>query len=325
MVFALALATAGQVRAAPQLAENGPALFLPMIQNYEGMPIVAGCTIFPPDNIWNTRVDGPNVKVHSLSSQYIASIGLNTHLHPDFGTVWNGQPIGIPYTSVPAGQPGVKVSFTYASESNPGPYPIPANAPVEGGSDRHVLVVDSGSCKLYEMWNAVRQADGSWKAGSGAIFDLRTNLLRPDGWTSADAAGLPILPGLVRYDEVSKGGIHHALRFTASQTQQAYLWPARHFASSNTSASLPPMGLRLKTTVNLSSYPAEMQVILRAFQQYGLILADNGSNWYISGSPDSRWDDDMLVTQFNRLSGSDFEAVDVSGLIVNNNSGQAQP
>jgi hypothetical protein len=236
-----------------------------------------------------------------LSTAYISSIGASTGLHPDFGANWNGGPFGIPYTTVPGTQPLVPVAFDYADESDPGPYPIPPDAPVEGGSDRHVLVVDRDHCKLYEMWNASKQPDGSWQAGSGAVFDLRSNALRPDTWTSAGAAGLPILPGLVRYDEVAAGEIKHAIRFTVQHTRKAHLWPARHDASSSTDANLPPMGqrFRLKASKDLSGFPAQIQVIFTAFKRYGLVLADNGSNWYVSGAPDARWDDDVLVTAFS--------------------------
>ena len=279
--------------------------------------------MFPADNVWNVRID--SLPVDARSNNYIASIGASTDLHPDFGANWNRGPFGIPYTTVPGTQPLVGVTFDYADESDPGPYPIPPDAPVDGVSDRHVLVVDHDHCKLYEMWNAQKQADGSWQAGSGAVFDLRSNALRPDTWTSADAAGLPILPGLVRYDEVAAGEIKHAIRFTVQRTRKAHLWPARHDASSSTDLNLPPMGqrFRLKASKDISSYPTQIQVIFTAFKRYGLILADNGSNWSISGAPDASWNDDMLVTAFRSLKGSDFEAVDESSLMVNPNSGQA--
>ena len=216
----------------------------------------------------------------------------------------------------------------YGSESDPGPFPVPADAPVEGGSgsdgDRHVLVVDRDNCLLYELYRAFPQGDGSWNADSGARYDLRSNALRPDGWTSADAAGLPIFPGLVRYDEVAAGEIAHAIRFTAPQTRQAYVWPARHYASSSSDPSLPPMGqrFRLKAGVDISGYSGPVQVILRAMKKYGIILADNGSAWYISGAPDERWDNDMLH-ELDNVRGSDFEAVDCSALMVDPDSGQA--
>jgi hypothetical protein len=287
---------------------------------------IAGCPLFPADNIWNARVD--ELPVDPRSDAYIASIGSSTGLHPDFGTVWEGAPIGIPYNIVDSSQPGLPVAFNYDEESDAGLYPIPANPLIEGGpegqGDRHILIVDQDECLLYELFYA-RRINGSWQAGSGAIFDLRSNALRPDGWTSADAAGLPILPGLVRYEEAAAGVIAHALRFTAAHTRKAHLWPARHDASSNTSPNVPPMGqrFRLKAGFDLSGFSPPLQVILQALKTYGLILADNGSNWYISGSPDSRWDDDMLVSELRRVRGSDFEAVDVSGLMVSPDSGQA--
>jgi hypothetical protein len=284
---------------------------------------VDGCPVFPADNVWNARVD--MLPVDSHSDAYIATIGAATGLHPDFGADWNGGPFGIPYTSVPGSQPLVTVTFDYVTESDPGPYPIPPDAPVEGGSDRHVLVVDRDDCKLYEMWNARRQPGGSWRAGSGAVFDLNSNDLRPDTWTSADAAGLPILPGLVRYDEVAAGAIHHALRFTAENTQQAYVWPARHYASTSTNPARPPMGqrFRLKASYTIPAhFSPEVKVILTALKTYGMFLADNGSNWYISGAPDSRWNDDRLVNELRQVKGSDFEAVDESGLMVDPDSGQ---
>jgi uncharacterized protein (TIGR03437 family) len=283
--------------------------------------------MFPANNVWNTPID--TLAVSSYSAAYINSIGPNTGFHPDFGSGnWDGAPIGIPYALVTGSQPKVRVSFDYADESDPGPYPIPANAPIEGGSsstgDRHVLLVDTTNCILYELYAAYPQPDGTWQAGSGAIFDLKANQLRPQGWTSADAAGLPILPGLVRYDEVAAGQINHAIRFTVQVTQKAYLWPARHYASNNTSTSVPPMGarFRLKSAFNMSAFPQEVQVILNAMKKYGIIVADNGSNWFVSGVPDDRWNNDNLATLRN-VHGSDFEAVDESGLMTNVTSAQA--
>jgi hypothetical protein len=287
-------------------------------------PTLGGCPMFPADNIWNVPID--NLPVDARSDDYINTIGRTTSLHPDFGANWNGGPFGIPFVVVPSTQPLVPIDFiAYGSQSDPGPYPIPLNAPIEGGSDRHVLVIRQGECKLYELFAATPNSSG-WDADSGAVYTLTVNApLRPDTWTSADAAGLPILPGLVRYDEVAAGEIHHALRFTANLTQKKHVWPARHDASSSTNPARPPMGqrFRLKASVNIASYPAQVQVIFRALKTYGLILADNGSNWYISGAPDARWDDDMLVTAFRSLKGSDFEAVDVSSLMVDPDSGQA--
>ena len=288
---------------------------------------LGGCAMFPANNIWNTPID--TLPVSSNSAAYINSVGPSTGLHPDFGSgTWDGAPIGIPYALVTGSQPKVSVTFDYADESDPGPYPIPANPPIEGGSsstgDRHVLLVDTTNCILYELYAAYPQSGGAWQAGSGAIFDLRGNQLRPLGWTSADAAGLPILPGLVRYDEILAGRIAHAIRFTVQVTQKAYLWPARHYASSNTSTSVPPMGarFRLKSAFDVSGFPAEVQIILNAMKKYGIIVADNGSNWFISGVPDDRWNNDNLAT-LHRVTGAAFEAVDESGLMVNANSAQA--
>jgi hypothetical protein len=279
--------------------------------------------VFPPDNPWNTDVSA--YPVHPQSDAYVNQIGRGDRLHPDFGTVWNGAPIGIPYTIVGAGQPMVPVSFDYADESDPGPYPIPPNAPIEGGAnsdgDRHVIVVDQNACLLYEMFYAwPTQGGTSWSAGSGAVFNLRSNALRPDYWTSADAAGLPIFAGLARYDEVvERGAINHALRFTVSQTRRAFIHPATHYASSNTSPALPPMGLRfrMKASYDCSWASAEVQVICTALKRYGMIVADNGSDWYVTGAPDPRWNDDALG-DLKAITGDAFEAVYTGEPVVGN-------
>jgi len=289
------------------------------------------CPTLPADNIWNRRVD--DLPVNARSVPYIATMGASATLHADFGSgVWppgSNSPIGIPVVEVPNGQPKVTVTYTaYGDESDPGPFPIPDDAPIEGGpdasGDRHVLVIDRSACMLYELYNAYPHADGSWSADSGAAYDLRSNALRPDGWTSADAAGLPIYPGLVTYDEVASGIITHAIRFTADDTRNTHVWPARHDASSLTGLTYPPMGqrFRLKAGYDISGYSAPVRVILQAFKDYGLILADNGSSWFISGAPDQRWDNDMLH-EWDDIPGSAFEAVDVSSLIVDPNSGKA--
>lgn len=289
-------------------------------------PMIAGCPVFPADNVWNTPVD--RLPVHTNSTAWVNTIGAARNLHPDFGTFYLGAPIGIPFIAVPATQPRVPVAFDYADESDQGTYPIPPNPPIEGGAnadgDRHIIMIEQGNCILHELFYAFPQANGSWTAGSGARFDLRKNNMRPSGWTSADAAGLPILPGLVRYDEVKAGEINHALRFTAAQTQRAFIWPARHFASSLTGTQYPPMGarFRLKASVNVSGYAPELQVILRALKKYGMILADNGSNWYLSGEHNPQWNDDLLNALKN-IKGSDFEAVDTSSMIVDVNSAKA--
>lgn len=277
---------------------------------------------FPADNAWNRDVSGD--PVDPASSTLLASCGgLDRGLHPDFGTVWNGAPNGIPYVVVSGGQGKVPVTFGYADESDPGPYPVPSDAPVEGGpngdGDRHVLVIDRDNWKLYELYDAHPvNAGASWTAGSGAVFDLSSNALRPAGWTSADAAGLPIFPGLVRYDEVVEGReIRHALRFTCPTTRRAYVSPARHYASSRTDPSLPPMGMRvrLRADFDVSTYPANVQVILRAMKTYGMLLADNGSAWYVSGAPDPRWSDDELAA-LSRVRGRDFEVVKMGQVVA---------
>jgi hypothetical protein len=282
------------------------------------VPAIAGCPVFPATNAWNQRVD--RLPVARDSATLIRSIGLTASVHPDFGSgTYGGGPIGIPYTVVGPRQPRVKVRFDYAGESDRGPYPLPPRAPIEGGAkssgDRHVIVVDRGACKLFELFDAHLLAGGrSWHAGSGAIFDLRTNALRPKGWTSADAAGLPIFPGLARYDEVAAGAIDHALRFTAPRTRSAFIPPARHEASSDSSPSLPPMGLRvrLKRSVDIRRLPKQARIVAQALKTYGMLLADNGSPWYISGAPDRRWDNDALHA-LGRLRGSDFEVVESTG------------
>jgi hypothetical protein len=272
--------------------------------------------VFPADNSWNTDISSEDTDPNS--DNIIAGIGNDIRLHPDFGTVWENAPIGIPYNLVGNNQPKIQVSFYYNSESDPGPYPIPPDALVESGSDRHVLVIDTVNLKLYELFNAVRNSDNSWNAGSGAIFDLTSNGLRPDYWTSADAAGLPIFPGLVRYEEVVvKGVIHHALRFTVENTRNAFLHPATHAASNSNNVNYPPMGMRvrLKAGFDISGFSPHVQVILTALKKYGMFVADNGSNWYITGAPDARWDDDELG-ELKLIAGENFEVVKMGSVIV---------
>ncbi len=279
-------------------------------------PHIAGaprCPVFPTDNPWNRRVD--TLPVAANSAAIIGAVGLDAHMHADFGSgLWEGGKIGIPYVVVPGSQPKTRVAFEYAGESDKGPYPIPRNVPIEAGSDHHALILDRDACRLYELFALERRGSG-WRAGSGAIWNLRSNRLRPAGWTSADAAGLPILPGLARYDEVARGSVQHALRFTADRTRRAYVWPARHFASDLTDPSLPPMGLRvrLKKSFDTSRYPRQARILLEAMKRYGLILADNGSSWYVTGAPDPRWSNDQLHT-LHQVHGSDFEVVDASSL-----------
>ncbi|MBA2519011.1 MAG: hypothetical protein H0V24_05050 [Chloroflexia bacterium] len=287
-----------------------------------------GCTLFPANNIWNTPVD--TLPLDSRSDAYVASIGPDTGLHPDFASgLYEGQPIGIPFVSVPGTQPLVEIRFTASGEeSDPGPYPIPPDAPIEGGScgtgDRHVIVVQADLCLLYELFDAHPQPDGSWQAGSGAWFDLTANALRPAEWTSADAAGLPILPGLARYEEIAAGVIPHALRFTARTTREEYVWPARHQAGSTPDPDVPPMGqrFRLKAGVELGDFSPVNQIILQALKTYGMLLADNGSDWFITGVPDDRWDNDDLRQLREGISGRDFEAVDCTSLIIDPDSGE---
>ncbi len=277
---------------------------------------------FPADNPWNTDVSAAPVDPNSATLVGNCG-GLDRGLHPDFGTVWEGAPIGIPYVVVSGSQAKVPVSFYYDDESDPGPYPVPADARIEGGpngdGDRHVLVIDRDNWKLYELFDA-RPVDGGqrWEAGSGAVFDLSSNALRPAGWTSADAAGLPIFPGLVRYDEVVEAKeIRHALRFTCPASRRAYVHPARHFASSNTSASLPPMGMRvrLKASFDVSPFPPNVRVILNAMKKYGMFMADNGSGWYVTGAPDPRWNDEELATLRN-VRARDFEVIRMDNIVT---------
>ncbi|MFL5916767.1 MAG: hypothetical protein ACJ752_14195 [Gaiellaceae bacterium] len=281
------------------------------------LPAARHCPVFPASNAWNERVD--TLPVASDSAQLIASIGLDSPVHADFGSgTWDGGPIGIPFDVVSSRTPRSRVSFQYADESDRVRYPVPRHVHIEGGShaagDRHAILVDKSACRLYELYDLRHSARG-WTAGSGAVWSLHSNHLRPAGWTSADAAGLPIFPGLARWDEVARGVIDHALRFTAPRTRRAYVYPARHYASSSNDPSLPPMGLRvrLKASVNVASFPRQARVVLRALQRYGMILADNGSPWYVSGAPNRRWSNDELHS-LGRLTGADFEVVDTSSL-----------
>jgi hypothetical protein len=303
--------------------------------NLNGADLGAGANLngalpFPADNAWNQDISSDPVDPNSAA--IIASIGLTTGLHPDFGAgLYNGAPIGIPYLVVAGSQPKVPIVYTaYGDESDPGPYPVPPDAPIEGqqadgsafGGDRHVLVIDRDANRLYELYNAYPQPDKSWQAGSGALFHLDSDIVRPGGqpgWTSADAAGLPIFPGLARYEEAASGVILHALRFTVSATREAYVPPATHWASSNTSADLPPMGMRVRLKASYAiptSFSTESRAILQALKTYGMFVADNGSNWYISGAPDPRWDNYTLVSELGSVSGENFEVVQMSGMVT---------
>lgn len=282
------------------------------------------CPLFPADNVWHARVDG--LAVHPRDGAWRASIGAGAGLKADFGSgTWDGGPIGIPITEVTATAPAVPVEFLYADESDPGPYPVPADARREWGRDHHVLVVDRAACRLHELYDADRRPDGSWSAGSGAVWDLRSNALRPAGWTSADAAGLPVAAGLARYEEVASGRIDHALRFTAPRTQHAYVWPARHRAGVSSDPSLPPMGawFRLRSDYDTSGLHPQARVVAEALKVHGMVLADNGSSWFLSGEPDPRWDDDGL-RDLMAITGADLQAVDTAPLMVHPDSGRAR-
>ena len=290
---------------------------------HSAIPLGAGaplgrCRPFPDDNPWNQDISG--LPVDPLSDAYIAAIGAETGLHPDFGTVWDGKPIGIPYVVVDGAQAGAQITFDYAEESDGGAYPVPDEAPIEGGpssdGDRHILVLDRDRWMLYELFYAWK-TDYGWHAGSGAIFDLATNDLRPAGWTSADAAGLPIFPALVRYEEVyDQGEIRHALRFTVPVSRRAYVPPARHWASWFDDENLPPMGMRvrLKASFDLSPFPYPVQVVLTALKKYGMILADNGGPWFVTGVPDSRWNDGELHW-LGEVKGRDLEVVRMDQIV----------
>ena len=278
------------------------------------LPEAPNCPIFPTSNVWNRPIG--SLPKHPRSKEIVKAIGADRYVHADFGSgLWDGGPIGMPVTVVDSSEPTSFVDFLYDDESDPGPYPIPPDVAIEGGlaadGDRHAIIVEQDSCTLYELFDLWP----TWDAGSGAIWDLGSNALRPRGWTSADAAGLPILPGLARYDEVASGEIDHALRFTVQRSRRAYVYPARHFASSYTGKNLPPMGLRLRlrSDFNVGSFPYQARIVLRALKRYGMIVADNGSSWYISGVPDPRWSNDQLHT-LHRVKGSDFRVVDTSEL-----------
>jgi hypothetical protein len=282
------------------------------------LPQAPFCPVFPASSPWNQRVD--RLPVAPDSERIVGAIGVDDHVHADFGSgLWEGGPIGIPVTVVRGTQAKVRVAFEHAAESDKGPYPIPAKVAIEGGrasdGDRHALIVDRDRCRLYELFALHATAGGGWRAGSGAIWDLRSNRLRPAGWTSADAAGLPILPGLARYEEVARGRIDHALRFTVSRTRRAYVWPARHFASDLTDPSRPPMGLRfrLKRNYPIAGFPRQARIVLQALKEYGLIVADNGSDWYLSGAPHPKWSNEQLHI-LHLVPGSAFEVVDASSL-----------
>ena len=337
LVTLLGMGGLGKTRLSLQVAAEAMAQFPDGVWFFDLAPIrdaalgvgasLNGAVPFPASNAWNADISAQPIDPNS--DALIASIGLDRGLHPDFGAgLYQGQPIGIPYVVVAGTQARVAVQFTdYASESDPGPYPFPPNAPIEGGpassGDRHVIVIDRDNNRLYETGNSYPQPDGSWRASGGAVFHLDSNNVRPTAqprWTSADAAGLPIFPGLVRYDEASlgPGGIRHALRFTVSRTRRAYVPPATHWASSNTSPDLPPMGMRVRLKASYAipaGYSSETRAILTALKTYGMMVADNGSNWYLSGAPDERWNNDRLVSELRQVAGRNFEVVRMDGLV----------
>ncbi len=294
--------------------------------NRSTAPVVDGCPIFPADNVWNTPID--KLRKDQRADAYVDSIGALKGIHPDFGSNLNS---GIPFTEVPDGTRFQTVTFENRDESDLGKYPIPKDAPIEGGphdenGDRHVIVIDQHRCILYETWLTRVQADGSWIAGSGIRMDLTDNALRRDTWTSADAAGLPIFPGLVRYDEVASGEINHALRFTLAHTQKGHIWPARHQSSNASDINLPPMGtrFRLRADFDISKYSKTNQVIMVALKRYGMFMADNGSSMYLSGVSDKRWDDSDLH-KLAALHAEDFEAVDESAWQLLPDSARVDP
>jgi hypothetical protein len=293
----------------------------PFIQHTQSPAIqsAAGCAIFPSDNIWNTSIR--NLPLDSMSSAFIERMNPGKPVHADFGPR-----AGYEFTSITADEQPAKISFSDgAAESDPGPYRIPDSAPIEPESDHHLLALDMPHCELYELFAAEHTGPHEWRAGSAAIFDLRSNKLRPSGWTSADAAGLPILPGLVRYDEVKAGAIRHALRFTTPDTRNTFVWPARHRASSKTDPALPPMGqrFRLKASFDTTQFSPDTRVILTALQDYGMFLADNGGAWFLSGAKDSRWPS-RVNDELKLIHGSDFEAVDSSALMLDPDSARVR-
>jgi hypothetical protein len=310
---------AGVLRAGNPIEKRVLSRLVPLILRQKSPTISqAGCPMFPPDNIWNRRITDLPVDAHSQA--YIEHMGPFDKLHADFGAI-GGYRYGITDGSAANNEMAIEA----AGESDPGPYRIPDNVPIEEGPDGHVLVLDTGHCMLYELFGATHTGSGRWNVSSAAIFDVRSNKLRPDGWTSADAAGQAIVPGLARYEEVMAGRITHALRFTTLHTRNAYVWPARHYASRSNDPGLPPMGqrFRLKASVDISHFSPQAQVIFAALKEYGMFLSDNGGNWYISGARDIRWAN-SLPAEVATLHGSDLEAVDESSLMVSSDSGQAR-
>ncbi|WP_199808178.1 hypothetical protein [Streptomyces sp. NRRL F-2580] len=311
------------------MAAMAAASLMPGYTATAAAPDDGSCETSLADSFWRAPVD--RLPVHPGSAQYVSSIGSAESLHPDFGSgLTEGEPFGIPVTVSDTHLPETKVTLDIAEESDTSGYRIPPNAKIENGpassGDRHVVVWDRALCKSYELWNARQQGDDAWHAGSGAVFDLRSHELRPDGWTSADAAGLAILPGLVRYDEAAAGRIDHAIRITVPRSDQSYIWPARHQAGAAADTSLPPMGLRLrlKSSVDTSHLAPQAKAVADALKKYGAIVADNGSAWYITGEENAGWDNAQLDA-LKGFKGSDFEAVDTSGLQQSPDSGAVAP
>jgi hypothetical protein len=303
------------------------ALLIPALLIGPGAPAIppptTTCSVFPSDNVWHADIT--KLPVHARSAAWISSMGgTGRHLHPDFGESGEAMPYGIPYTVVSSSHQKVSVDFQYADESDPGPYPFGSDTPIEGGSDRHAIMIDKSTCTLYELYDAQYSPGGS-TAGSGAIWSLRSNKLRPAGWTSADAAGLPIFAGLVRLDEVKAGRVDHAIRVTASSTDRAYLWPARHQAGAARDANLPPMGarFRLKSSFSTAGFRSDTRVILTAMKRYGLIVADNGSDWFFTGTAEHGWSNDML-DELKSIPAGAFQAVDESSLMIDRDSGRVR-
>lgn len=341
LVFLLSMACQLLVTSPPTAptADTQPASSPPTMEPHSKTPVIAaksgpniaGCPIFPENNFWNVRVD--NLPVYPHSNDWVNAIGANSTFHADFGSgTWEGGKIGIPYNVLPAAQADVELTFDeFGEESDSGPYPIPDSALIEAGSDHHILLVREGECRLYELYHAHNEG-GTWFAGSAVIWGLTSNALRPHDWTSSDLAGMPILPGLARYEEVAGGEIRHALRFTAFNTAEGYIWPARHpvpdLTAESQNLSLPPMGARFRlkaTFVIPTDAPGEIQIILQVMKIYGIVLTDHGSEWYVTGAPDERWNNEELHWLNENLRGLEFEAVDTSGMMSDPNSAAVKP
>jgi hypothetical protein len=331
LAFLVAVAVCGLLASEEVAVHAGPrtSYAVRVITGQAAAPHVAGCRVFPSNNYWNTPVT--SLPRHPRSRQWLSHMSARTRLHPAFGPSYGEQPApyGIPVTVVGEGHRKVRVRFDYASESDRVRYPLGSDTRIEGGQmrtgDRHAVIVDKGRCRLYETF-ATRRRHGHWFAGSGAVWSLKSNALRPNGWTSADAAGLPILPGLLRYGEVEvKHQVTHAIRFTTDVTDRRHIWPARHDAGSVSNRSYPPMGarFRLKATFDISRFRPDTRAVLRAMKRYGLVLADNGSPWFFQGAADRRWPS-RLLDQLKTVPARAFVAVDTSGMRIRFGSGAAR-